>query len=108
MFLTQIFISFFLVYWFTVKAFYKITKLDLDDLSGSWAYMWTTKRSKNKIIDKIIGLLHELIQCKFPCLETWIGFASSLPLCVYFDNYMYLLFGVMASSLKDIITHERN
>jgi hypothetical protein len=92
----MIFIYFFLLYYWFLIGFYKITDLDKPD---SWV--------RNKIPQGKIGnFFYKMSECQY-CMESNIGLLLSIPVIIYnivdFQGIELFFFGWAASGLLQLI-----
>lgn len=88
-------IFFYLLFWWLIQIFYKITELDQEDCK--------IKTYVRRIKQKQIGdFLSNLVDCQL-CMESHIGFLISIFLVYNYCNYEYILLGYSAAGFNNIV-----
>ncbi len=89
------FLSFFLLFWWAMQIFYKLTGLR----DGGSALLEKAAGIKNKYLGDFI---YSLLQCEL-CMESHLGALLALPLAYYMEQPELFFFGYMSAGLSHII-----
>jgi hypothetical protein len=88
-------VVFYLLFWWFIQVFYKVTYLDQEDCS--------IKNKVRRIVWKRTGdFLSALVDCEL-CMESHIGFLISIPIAIQYQDWRLLLLGYSAAGLNNII-----
>ena len=88
-------VVFYLLFWWFIQVFYKITSLDQEDCKiKTFVRQLKAKRTGN--------VLSDLVDCQL-CMESHLGFIISLPIAFYYYDYKLLLLGYSAAGFNNII-----
>ena len=88
-------LGFYLLFWWFMQIFYKITSLDKEDCRIKTLVRGMKAKRTGDI-------LSGLVDCQL-CMESHLGFFLSIPIAFYYEDYMLLLLGYSAAGFNNII-----
>lgn len=88
-------IVFYLLFWWLIQIFYKVTSLDQEDCK--------IKNFVRRIKAKRTGdFLSALVDCQL-CMESHIGFVISISIAYFYNDWRLIVLGYSAAGLNNII-----